>query len=86
MGHSPWGCKKLDTTERLRRRGSRYIKGLPRWLSGKESACSAGDAGLIPELGRSLQGGNGNQLQKFMDRENWQATVPPGVAKEADTN
>ena len=27
--------------------------GLPRWLSGKESACKAGDSGLIPGLGRS---------------------------------
>ena len=26
--------------------------GLPQWLSGKESACSAGDAGLIPGSGR----------------------------------
>ena len=28
--------------------------GLPVWLSGKESACQAGDAGSIPGLGRSL--------------------------------
>ena len=27
--------------------------GFPRWLSGKESACNAGDEGLIPGLGRS---------------------------------
>ena len=27
--------------------------GLPRWLSSKESACQAGDKGLIPESGRS---------------------------------
>ena len=25
--------------------------GLPQWLSGKESACWAGDAGSVPELG-----------------------------------
>ena len=39
---------------------------LLRWLSGKESACSTGDAedvGLIPPLGRSPGGGNGNPLQ-----------------------
>ena len=30
---------------------------------GKESACSAGDLGLIRGLGRSLGGGNGNPLQ-----------------------
>ena len=39
---------------------------LRRWLSGKESACHSGDAenmGLIPGLGRSSGGGNGNPLQ-----------------------
>ena len=59
--------------------------GLPRWLSGKESACSAGDVGLISGLGRSPGGGNGNPLQysspeSSMDREAWWATVY-GVAK-----
>ena len=29
------------------------LEGLPRWLSGKESACNAGDPGSIPRLGRS---------------------------------
>ena len=28
--------------------------GLPNWLSDKESACNAGDAGSIPMSGRSL--------------------------------
>ena len=40
--------------------------GLPRWLSGKESACnagSAGDTGWIPGLERSPGGGNGNPFQ-----------------------
>ena len=40
--------------------------GLPRWLSGKGSACSAGDAGdmdLIPGLGRSSGESNGNPPQ-----------------------
>ena len=35
----------------------------PRWLSGKESACTAGDMGSIPGPGRSLAEGNGNPLQ-----------------------
>ena len=30
---------------------------------GKESTCSAGDAGLIPELGRFPREGRGNPLQ-----------------------
>ena len=42
-------------------------------LDGKESACSAGDQGSIPGLGRSPGEGNGNLLQyscleKSMDR------------------
>ena len=35
----------------------------PGSLSGKESACNAGDLGLTPGLGRSLRGGHGNSLQ-----------------------
>ena len=54
-----------------------------RWLSGKESAFSGGDAGdvgLILGLGRSSGGGNGNPLQYSclenpMDRGASQATV-----------
>ena len=52
----------------------------PWWLSGKESACNAGDWGLIPGLGRSPGEGSGNPLQYSclenpMDREAWGATV-----------
>ena len=46
------------------------------WLSGKESACNAGDSSLIPGLGRSPGGGNDNPLQYSclgnpMDRGPW---------------
>ena len=41
----------------------KYAKELPKWLNGKESICSAGDAGSIPGLGRSPGKGNGNPLQ-----------------------
>ena len=63
--------------------------GLLRWLSGKVSACQAGDAGSIPGSGRSPGGGTGNPLQYSylgnpMDRGAWQATIH-GVAKELDT-
>ena len=59
--------------------------GFPGSSSGKESACSAGDLGLIPELGKSLEEGNGNPLQyscleNSKDRGAWWATVR-GVAK-----
>jgi len=55
---------------------------LPRWISGKESACNAvgaADVGLIPGWGRSPGGGIGNPLQYSclenpMDRGAWQAT------------
>ena len=36
--------------------------GLPRWLSGKESACQAGDVGSILRLGRSPGERNGSPL------------------------
>ena len=56
------------------------VLGLPWWFSGKESACNAGDPGLIPELGRFPGEGYGHPLQhscleNSMDREAWQATV-----------
>ena len=37
--------------------------GFPCSLAGKESACNAGNLGLIPGLGRSPGEGNGNPLQ-----------------------
>ena len=42
----------------------------------KKSACNAGDAGLILELGISPGGGNGNPLQYFHLKNPW--TVEPG--------
>ena len=39
------------------------ISGLPWCTDGKESVYNAGDLGLIPGLGRSSGGGNGNPLQ-----------------------
>ena len=54
--------------------------GLPGGSDGKESACNAGDPGLIPGLGRSPGEGNGNPfqyscLENSMDRGAWWATV-----------
>ena len=61
------------------------IDGLPRWLSGKESACQAGEVGSIPGLETSPGEGNGNPLQYSClenptDRGAQQATVD-GVTK-----
>ena len=53
---------------------------LPWRLSGKESTCQVGDAGLISESGQSPRGGHSNPLQYSclenpMDGGDWQATV-----------
>ena len=61
---------------------SALVKGLPGWLSSKESTCDAedeGNLGTIPGL-RSPGEGHGNPLQyscleNLRDREAWQATV-----------
>ena len=52
--------------------------GFPAGWDGKESACNAGDLGLIPGSERSPEKGNGNPLQyscleNSMDRGAWQA-------------
>ena len=62
--------------------------GLPGGSAVKNLLASAGDAGSIPESGRSPGGLNGNLLQYSrlgnpMDRGAWQATVH-GVTKELD--
>ena len=49
---------------------------LPRWLSGKESACQAGDTGSVPALGRSPGEGNSypfqfSGLENSMDYSPW---------------
>ena len=59
--------------------------GFPDSLVSKESACRAGDPGLIPRSGRPLGEGNGNPLQcscleNPMDRAaGW--VIVPGVAR-----
>ena len=60
---------------------------LPRWLSGKESACNAGatgDTGSSPGSGRSPGEGHGNSLQNSclenpMDRGAWWAPQSIGL-------
>ena len=59
-------------------------RGLPRWLTGKEFAYSAGDTGSLPGPGRSPGEGNGNplqysQLENPMHREAWWVTVHWGT-------
>ena len=54
--------------------------GFPGGSDGKESACNAGNLGLIPGFGRSPGEGHGNPLQysyleKSMNRGAWWVTV-----------
>ena len=52
--------------------------GLPWWLSSKESACNAEDAGdqsLIPGSGRSPEGGHGKPLQALPGESHGQRTL-----------
>ena len=58
----------------------RPLLGFPGGSDGKESACKAGDLGLIPQSGRSPGEGNGNPfqyscLENSMDRGAWKVTV-----------
>ena len=65
------------------------MRGFPYNSVGNESACSAGDPGSIPGLGRSPGEGNGNPLQypcleNLMDRGAW-LTAAHGVAESGMT-
>ena len=62
------------------KRGVVVYRGFPGGSDGEESACNAGDPGLIPGLERSPGEGNGNPLQyscleNSTDRGAWRATV-----------
>ena len=67
VGKFPWR-RELQLTP--------VFLGFPGGSDGKESACNAGDLGMIPGLGRSPGGGHGNPLQysymeNSMDRGAW---------------
>ena len=69
----------------VRQETAKKMKGSPGGSDCEASACSAGDLGSIPVLGRSLGEGNGNPfqyscLENPMDGGAWWATVR-GVAK-----
>ena len=78
MSHSVASTKKESLAPIYTK--SPYRMGLPRWLSGKESACNAGDPGdmgPIHGLGGSPEEEKGNPLQyssnsmgKFYGKEN----------------
>ena len=81
-------CSKLFLPVLASCLSSSLLNGLPQWLSGTVSACSARDLrdiGLIPGSGKYPGEGNGNPLQyccqeNTMDRGAWRAIVH-GVTK-----
>ena len=59
-------------------------QGFPDGSDGKKSACSVGDLGLTPGLGRSPGGGNGNPLQYFCLENSMDRGYSPWDCKESD--
>ena len=57
-----------------------FLEGFPGGSAGNEFACSVGDLGLIPGLGRSPREGNGCPLQ-YYGLENSMDSIAQGVAK-----
>ena len=69
---SPWGRKGSDMNERLNSIKLIYQHSMAVVAQlVKKSACSAGDLGSIPALGRSPGEGNGNPLQYSAWRILW---------------
>ena len=65
--------------------------GFPGGSDGKESACSAGDLGSIPESGRSPGEGNGNPLQyscleNSMDIGAWHGVAESDMTEQVTHN
>ena len=60
----------------MRKPRSKEIMDFPGGSDGKESACKAGDLGLIPGLGRSPGEGNGSHTSILAWRIPW--TGEPG--------
>ena len=75
----PGGREMVDVGVRGNWRKFWTTEGFPGSSKGKDSACNAGDLGLIPGLARSSRKGNGNPLQyscleNTMDRGTWWPT------------
>ena len=82
MRGGEYKCRVFKMHLKLR---DQQLRGFPDGSDSKESACTAGDLGLIPGSGRSPGEGNGNPLQYSclenpMDRGGLQATLC-GAAK-----
>ena len=82
----------LDFGGKLYRHHFSWGRGLPKWLSDKESTCQAGEVCLILELARFPGEGNDNPLQyswleNSKDRRAWWVTVcrTPRVRHDLET-
>ena len=71
VGKIPWRRDRLPTS---------VFSGFPCGSAGKEFACSAGDLGSIPRLGRPPGEGNSYPLQ-YSSLENSMDYIVHGVAK-----
>ena len=71
INHFRWDCEHP---------GTEYTCGFPCGSAGKESACNAGDPGLIPGLGRSPGAGKGYPVQ-YSGLENSIDRIVQGVIK-----
>ena len=77
-----------DPLEKVYRRPTPVFLGFPGGSDGKESACNAGELGLIPGLRRAPGGGHGNPLQ-YSCLENGQSNqtgYSPWGCKELDVS
>ena len=63
------GCKESDTTVRFHFLS--FFKVFPGGSDDEESACNAGDLGLIPGLGRSPGEGNGTHFSILAWKTPW---------------
>ena len=75
-----WNTSHLPHESALGLHTGTFLQGLSSFRLPHQSACNAGDLGLIPGSGRSPGEGNGNLLQYSclenpMDRGAWPATV-----------
>ena len=65
------------------------MRGFPSGSDSKESACNAGDLGLIPRLGRPPGGGHSNPVQySCLENLHGQRTLvgySPWACKESET-
>ena len=69
-------CSGAGCSHRVGFKGEHGLGRRPWRLGGKESACNAGDLGLVPRWGRSPGEGNGSLLQysclqNSLDRRAW---------------